>query len=291
MIESIGSIPPAETSLDDDSMSRGRPAPSPSTSVLEASFSAHGGTTHRDRVYEAGALRLRLPRGPHCEAIVVNTGGGIVGGDRLRLDVTLGPDATVTMTNVAAEKVYRSAGPFATIDTRLDLASGARLDWLPQETILFDAARLRRAFEVTMDGAASLLAAEVVVFGRLASDEPAIHGAFRDRWRVRRDGRLVFADDTRLDGAIGATLDRPALGGGARAAALILLAAPGVAQPVEPLRERLAPFFDAGVESGVSARDGILVARLLARSPERLRVAMVAALAVLRTAPPPRVWA
>ena len=265
------------------------PNASPSISRLHASFANQGGRTRLVRVHESGALRLRRPRGEACEAILVNTGGGIVGGDRLTAMFDLASDATVTVTNVAAEKIYRAAGEPATIDTRLTLGAGARLDWLPQETILFEASRVRRTFAVEMAGTARLLAMETVVFGRLASAEPSICGRFADSWRIRREGRLVFADESRLDGEIGAMLDRPAIAGGARAVALLVLVAPDAGHFVEPARTVLAAHHE--VEGGVSERDGILVARALARSPERLRASMVEAMKALRGLPMPRVWA
>ncbi len=257
------------------------------SSTLAATFIANSGMTTIDRLYESGALRLRRPRGAACEAIVVNTGGGIVAGDTLALTFDLKPHAEVSVTTVAAEKIYRSAGAIASIGTRLALAGGARLLWLPQETILFDGARLARTFDVDLAPDARLVAAEMLVFGRLASGETTTTGSLRDAWRVRRDGRLVFADATLLEGAIGATLDRPALGGGARAIALLLVAGPDAEAAVEPLRAAFAG--NAHVEAGVSARDGIVVARALARSPERLRASMVAALGSVDAAPP-RAW-
>ena len=256
--------------------------------VIRATFSAHDRTTHLARLHEAGGLRLRRVRGPRCETILVNTAGGIVAGDHLAIAFDLGEDADATVTSVAAEKIYRSPGPAARLATNLTLASGARLAWIPQETILFDGARLERRIDIDIVADARLVAAEMLVLGRLARGEAAICGALRDDWRVRRDGRLVFAEATRLDGAIGALLDRPAIGGGARATALMLVAAPEAGSLVEPLR---AAFSRHGeVESGVSVRDGILVARAVARSPARLRAAMVAALADAGVDPLPRVW-
>ena len=261
------------------------------SSRLEASFASEAGQTRLDRVFETGALRLRRPRGPGCEGIIVNTGGGIVGGDRLASTFTLAAGADVTLTTVAAEKIYRSSGEAARIETTLTLGADARLDWLPQETILFEASALDRSLTVDMAGSARLLAAEMVVFGRLASDEPDISGQFRDSWRVRRDGRLIFADETRLAGAIGAILDRPAVGAGARAAALVIMIAPDAEMFVDPLRRALRDEGDsARVEAGVSGRDGILVARALACSPQALRASMMAGMSVLRAAPLPRVW-
>ena len=263
--------------------------PTPSSSLLAAAFSARGGRTDIARLHEQGAVRLRRARGAACEAMIVNTGGGIVGGDRLMLDMTLALAAHVTITSVAAEKIYRSAGPAATIETRLSLGPAARLDWLPQETILFDGARLDRRFAVDMAADATLLAAETIVFGRLASGETAIGGVFRDGWRVRRDGSLVFADAARLEGAIGAILDGPATGGGARATSLVLLLSPEAEGLVEAARLGLEPHRGA-VEGGASARDRLLCVRLLSHDPERLHAAVAAVVGVLRARALPRGW-
>lgn len=257
------------------------------SSALTVTFAERAGATGLERLYESGSLRLRRLRGTNCEAAIVATAGGIVAGDDLAIEVRAGPRARATVTTVAAEKVYRSSGVPARIATRIALSAEARLVWVPQETILFDGARLDRRLEIDVAADAELVAAEMLVFGRLASGERAIRGTLRDDWRLRRDGRLVFAEATRLDGAIGATLDRPALGGGARAAALVLVAAPDAEARVEPLRAAFTAA--AGVEAGVSARDGIVLARALARSPERLRTAIVAALDAIG-APPPRTW-
>ncbi len=263
--------------------------PTHSSSLLAAAFSAHGGRSAIARLHEAGALRLRRPRGPACEAMIVNTAGGIVGGDRLMLDISLAAEAAVTITSVAAEKIYRSAGPVAAIDTRLTVGSGARLDWLPQETILFGGGRLERRFTVDMAAGATFLAAETLVFGRLASGELSIDGLLRDSWRIRREGFLVFADAARLDGAIGSILDRPATGGGARAVSLVLLLSPDAERLVDTARVVLEPHRDM-VEAGATTRDRLLCVRLLSRDPERLRTAAAAVIASLRPQGLPRNW-
>ena len=240
-------------------------------------------------------LRLRRPHAAAFEGVIVNTGGGIVGGDRLSIELSLAPQADVTITSVAAEKIYRSAGPDAELALDMRLQAGAALDWLPQETILFSGSRLRRRFEADLAADARLLVAETMVFGRLASAETSIEGWFRDSWRIRREGSLVFAEETRLEGKIGAALDRAAVGGGARAAALLLLVAPDAEACLERARDALAAAADGACAEtetfGVSARDGILVARLLAHSPARLRASIIALLAALRRAPLPRIWA
>ncbi len=231
-------------------------------------------------------------RGTCCEAVVVNTAGGIVGGDDLAFAVSVhGQGAAVTIGTAAAEKCYRSRDAQTVVATSLAVGDGARLDWLPQETILFDGAVLLRSLTLDLATTGAFLGAETFVFGRLARGETMASGSFRDSWRVRRGGRLVFADDTSIAAPIDGTLDRPAVGAGARAASLLLAAGGGAENRLDALRMAMAPFAggEPGVESGASLRSGILVARMLSRSPERLRVCLFAALGVLRP-DLPRTW-
>ena len=178
-------------------------------------MAASGGRTRRTRVHEDGSLRVRFPNaaGDALEAVIVNTGGGMTGGDRFAVEIALGEGASLIAGTAAAEKIYRSTGPDAEMDVKLDVGEGARLAWLPQETILFDRARLSRRIDVDLAESASLLMAEAVVFGRAAMGEAMHEGFFADRWRVRRAGKLVFADSARLDGAMAGKLAAPAVGG------------------------------------------------------------------------------
>ncbi len=174
--------------------------------------------------------------------------------------------------------------------SRLDLAAGARLTFAPQETLLFDGARLERRLEADIDETATLTIFEAVAFGRLAHGETRIDATLADRWRLRRGGKLVFAEALRIEHA-GATLDRPAVGAGARAMATLVRIGPGAAESLEPLRESLAALEARGAfEAGASFFDGVLVARLLSPSPQRLREGLVAAWEALERRPPPRVW-
>ena len=251
-------------------------------------FARVGKRTEPQRLFETGGLRWRFPRSSNpCEAAIVNTGGGVAGGDSYVLSLSLSAGAEVEATAPSAERVYRSDGPAAAITTRLELASGARLFWLPQETLMFDRARLERRLEIEAAGEAEFIIAETLAFGRLAMGESRIDASVRDSWRVRRDGRLVFADETRIDHA-GATLERKAAGAGARAVSTIVASAPNIEARLPDLRAAL----DAGrpgVESGASAFDGLVVARLLAASSERLRAALVAAIVALGGRKP-RLW-
>jgi urease accessory protein len=247
-----------------------------------------GARTEPERLFETGGLRWRFPRSSNpCEAAIVNAGGGVAGGDSYSVSLTLGEDAEVEVTTPSAERVYRSDGPAAAIATRLTLAPRARLFWLPQETLMFDGARLERRLEVEASGEAALIVAETLVFGRLAMGEDRIDATLRESWRVRRDGRLVLADETRLERA-GAVLERKAVGAGARALSTIVASAPNIEARLPDLRAALKAA-NSWVESGASAFDGLIVVRLLAPSSDRLRAALVASIVTLG-ARKPRLW-
>ena len=253
-----------------------------------ASFLRIGERTEPDRLFETGGLRWRFPRSSSpCEVAIVNTGGGVAGGDCYRLSLTLSEDAEVEATTPSAEKIYRSDGAPARIAMQLILAPRARLFWLPQETLMFEGARLERKLEADMAGEAALVIAESLVFGRLAMGESRIDASLKESWRVRRDGELVFADETRLTHA-GAALDRQAVGAGARALATIVAAAPNIEARLPDLRAALDAASD-GVEAGASAFDGLIVARLLSASPSRLRGALIASIVALGGCRP-RLW-
>ncbi len=256
---------------------------------LAAGFARREAVTHPRAVTEADGFRLRFPwEAGGLTAVTINTGGGMTGGDALQQDFALAAGADVAITSQAAEKFYRADGVPATIATRLILAEGARLDWIPQESILFDGAMAERRIEVEMAPDARLLLAEQVVLGRLAMGERIGAASLRDRWRVRRGGRLVFAEAVDLAGPLFARLDRPAIGGGARAFATILLADDTAsAGLLDPVRERLS---DEAVAAGASVFDGLLVVRMLAADPARLRDQAIRVIELLRSRPMPRCW-
>jgi urease accessory protein len=246
------------------------------------------GVTRRGALHESGSLRVRFPspEGEGLSAMFVNTAGGVAGGDRFDTEIAVGERADLTLTTAAAEKVYRAAGDAATVNITLKAAAGARLAWLPQETILFDRARVSRRIDIDLAEDASLLLCEIVVFGRAAMGERMQSGAFIDRWRLRRGGRLVFAETVRLEGDIGEKLARPAVakGGVAIGTALIV---PGDEALVQHIRELAASF---GGEVGISAWNGFAMARFCAQDAARLRADMIAVLGRASTSPLPRLW-
>ena len=268
------------------------PPPNRAIGLLRARFVRAGARTQVERVYEAGGLRLRFPnvlRGtrPDCEAVCINTGGGMVGGDGAQLAFDLADGAAVTLTTQSAEKIYRAEGTPTTVDVALKLCAGAQAEWLPQETILFDRIDLRRRLEIDMTADATLLLAETLVFGRLAMGETVRTGSVRDQWRIRRAGRLVFAEAFRVAGEVAAILDRPATGAGARALTTLVFVAPDAEARLDAVRDALA---GSAAHAGASAWNGLLCLRAAAPSPDLLRPTILAVLRVLRGTAAPRVW-
>ena len=246
------------------------------------------GVTRRGDLHESGSLRVRFPS-PEQEGlsgVFVNTAGGIAGGDRFEIDIRAGEGARLVLTTAAAEKVYRAPGPAAELNIALKAEQGAHLFWLPQETILFDRARIVRRIDIDLAEDASLLLCEIVVFGRAAMGEKMRHGEFVDRWRLRRGGRLVFAETIRLDGDIGAKLARPAIAGGGAAIGTALIV-PGDEAIVERIREASDTF---GGEVGISSWNGFAMARFCAQDAARLRADMTTVLGRASPAALPRLW-
>jgi urease accessory protein len=249
---------------------------------------AVAGVTRRRRVHESGSLRVRFPGSPasELEAVTVNTGGGMTGGDIFEVDVAVGENARLLVTSTAAEKIYRSLAPPVAIDVTIRVAVGGMLAWLPQETILFDQAVLHRRIAVDLADDARLVLIEPVVFGRTGMGEIVVNGELHDSWRVRQAGKLIYAEGTRLGGRIAETLGEAAVanGGVAMATALIV---PGDEILAEALHAIDNEFHG---EVGVSAWNGRAVLRFCARHGAALRHDIIRALRVLRTAPLPRVW-
>jgi urease accessory protein len=239
---------------------------------------------------EAGAMRTRFPRtrgGEPPEAVLLNTAGGLTGGDRVDVKVVVSAGAEVTVTSAAAEKIYRAREDETEVRIGLDLGSGAHLAWLPQATIAFDGARFNRRTEASLADDASLLAVEVLIFGRTAMGEDVRRGAWHDAWRVRRAGRLVFADAFRAIGPIADILDRGATLDGARALGLLLYVAPDASARIEEARGLLS---DAKASAGASAWNGLLVVRAAARDGRTLQSGLEPLIARLSGRPLPRVW-
>jgi urease accessory protein len=240
-----------------------RPAATPSHQRSRGGASlrfavARGGTRLAD-LHQTSPMRILFPTPEPGEpplAALVNTAGGLAGGDEVDISVTLDAAAVATVSTPAAEKIYRSLGPETRIATRIEVGPAARLEWIPQETILFEGARLSRRLEADIAADAALLMAEMLVFGRHARGEALTRGGLLDGWRIRRGGTLVWADGLALDGDIAAVLANPFGFAGAEASATLLLADPN---PLPPLRDALR---DAGIAATI-LRPGLMLARWL----------------------------
>jgi urease accessory protein len=258
---------------------------------LRLGFARVDGRTRLMESYQSGCLRARNPRaepGQDPCVVLINTGGGVTGGDRLTQRFHWGPGARAALATQAAEKVYRSAGGEVDIATRFEVEAGAHAEWLPQETILFDRARLNRSATVVMAGDAAFLGVEIMVLGRAAMGETVKDAYLRDRWKITRAGRLIYADAQLLDGPVDQLMDRAAVGAGARAMAVVLYVAPDAPSRLEEVREALA---SAKGRAAASAWNGLLAARFLAPDGASLKQDLLPVLSALRGGRPlPRVW-
>lgn len=268
------------------------PASLRSRGTLDLRFVRRGSRVAVADSYQAGCLRMRVPRrerpGDAPCAVLVNTAGGLAEGDGLEQRLTWDEGAVATVTSQAAEKVYRALFAGSTIDTAIAVAANASAEWLPQETILFDRARLVRRTQVRLEESSTFLAVEATVLGRSAMGEVVAVGYLADRMRIWRGGRLIYAEALVLDGAVHDQMRRAAVGGGARAMAVVLYVAPDAATRLQAVREALAP---ASGTAAASSWNGLLAVRMVAKDGEDLRRCIADTLAVVRgTDVLPRVW-
>lgn len=241
-----------------------------------------------DRLHMSGSLRCLFPRrnGSGIEAVLLNTAGGITGGDRFEIAAEAAPDTILAMTTQAAERAYRAQpGETGHLTTRLRVGARGCLHWLPQETILFDGSALRRSLRVDLAPGASLLLAEPLIFGRAAMGEVLHNVQFHDCVDIRREGRPLFLDRTALDGDVAAHLARPHVANGAGAMALIVYIAADADVRLEGLRALLPKTAGASLIGA-----DVLIARCLAADGFALRRTLVPALRFLAGSGLPKCW-
>ena len=254
------------------------------------------GRTRLQRLYQDGSAKIRLPavEGDPLEAVLINTAGGMTGGDRLGWTIEVGAGASASITTQACEKVYRAAADRAETSVGLRVGPGGRIAWLPQETIVFNRAAFARTLDVDLAEDAEALVLEATLFGRLAMGERTVQGSFHDRWRVRQGGVLIHAEDFRIGPDIAATLQRPAAVGGALAVATLLLVSPQAENLLGPARAIIG---DPGIGGWGGAsfwsvgRSGKLLARLSAGDGYQLRKRLVPLVELLNgRAGLPKLW-
>jgi urease accessory protein len=265
--------------------------------VARLSYAFAGGVSRLSTLEQRSPLRVLFPSpaaGDPPVAALVTTSGGLVGGDRLDVDIAVGAGARLLVVGQAAEKVYRSLGSDCAVEIALDAAAGGWLEWLPQETILFEGARLRRNTTIDIAGDGRALAGEMLVFGRVARGERLTYGLVRDAWTVRRDGRMVWADALHMDtDDISYCLVAQAGFAGARACATAIYVGPDAAALLDLARAAVQA---DGVRAGATLCGGVLIARWLGADPADVRRAFGAYWMQLRAAAGglparlPRLW-
>ena len=241
-----------------------------------------------DRLYQAGAFKAVFPhgRGPGKQAVLVNTAGGVTGGDSFKASANAGPGTRLTLSTQAAERAYRACpGATGRLESHLTVEDGARLHWLPQETILFEGSALRRRMRVDMAPSARLLLVEPVIFGRTAMGEAVTDARFDDRIEVWRDGDPVYLDAMAMRGDVQAHLSRPFIAGGARAMASVILVAPEAEAMLPRVRQMLPDTAGASL-----LQPDLLCLRLLATDGFELRRSLVPILQTLSEDDLPRPW-
>ena len=248
--------------------------------------SVRGGQTEIAGLYQEGCAKIRLPHthSDTLQAVLMNTAGGLTGGDHVQWSATAGAGAKLVLTTPACERVYRSLGADAVVENRLTAEAGAHIDWLPQEPPLFVGSRLHRRLEVDLAEDATLTAVEAVLLGREAMGEAAHSARLRDTWRIRRDGRLIHAEATVLNADPGERVGTSLLAG-ALAFATVLHVSPDAGRRLDAVRALLP---ETGGASAIGER---LTVRLLAANGLALRRALSPIIALLSDAGSlPRLW-
>ncbi|MEO0497699.1 MAG: urease accessory protein UreD [Pseudomonadota bacterium] len=262
---------------------------------VEVDVYARNGQTALQRLVQDGCAKARLPKlgNRTCEQVVlINSSGGITGGDRLAWTVRVGEGAHFTSTSQACEKVYaaKAQDMAARVTTCIEIGEGASLNWLPQETILFDGAKLHRTIDASMAANSRLLMVEPVAFGRRAMGEAMASGRFCDQWRIHRGGELVHAEGFEIGGTSGAQLTPNFAMKDNAAMATLALFAPDAEERLERLNQLLAA--SADVMAAATAWNGKLIARMVSIDSYHLRRTLVPAIAQLTDGEGvPKVWA
>lgn len=263
--------------------------------VARIAFKTVGRRTVLADLHQAGSAKVRLPRVVGDEApnaVVLNTSGGLTDGDTFEVAADWGPATVASVTTQAAERVYRARESDAHVRNVLTVGAGATALWVPQETIVFDGGRLDRGLSVALADEAVFVGVEAVILGRTAMGETVRSGAMIDRWRVRRGGRLIYADGLRFAGDVAADLGGPGTLAGGLAFATVVVARPDAAALLAPLRDAAA---GQAARVGCSVRDDVLVVRVVGTDGLEMRRATVALLETVHdtlgaAAALPRVW-
>ena len=249
---------------------------------------AYQTNTRLKNLRQEGSYRASFPRHSkgNIETVIINTAGGVTSGDKFTTTITAHESSQISITTQAAERIYRARDTLVgEIQTSLCLQKNAQLYWLPQETILFDGARLKRRLDVDLHSSAKFLMVEPLVFGREASGEKLLSGMLDDRVSISSNGQPIYIDRIKLKDNITDQLMRPALANNSHAVVSIVLAKPNAKLLLEPVRALLPQ------KAGASLlNDNILVVRMLAQDSYEMRTATFPILTLLTHNTVPKNW-
>lgn len=247
------------------------------------------GQTRLKNLYQQGCAKLRIPKRPDAEvleAVMINTSGGMTGGDRLDWEFEAGPETDFVITTQACEKIYKSSEGAAETNIRITAGTGSKIAWLPQETILFDRSVFARSISVNLEPLSEGLFVEPMIFGRQSMGEAVTTGSITDRWIIRQDGHPIHVEAFRLSGRVKDVLAKRAVSDGVTALATVLLVSPTAETMIDAARRLI------GDTGGASCWNGKLLARLVAKDGYQLRKRLVPLVRLLnRDADLPKVWA
>lgn len=241
-----------------------------------------------DGLHQSGSFRCLFPRpiSTGLDAVLLNTAGGVTGGDDFRFSGHAGDGTELTLTTQACERAYKvRPGQTARIVNSLSVDRQARVNWLPQETILYDGCALNRRLRIDLAPDATALMVEPMIFGRAAMGERLTNIHLNDRIELRRGDTPVFMDATRFTGDLTAHLAKPHIAGGAGAMAFIVFASISAAGHLDAIRKMLPESAGASL-----INDTVLVIRLLAASGFDLRRSLMPILRRLNNDTLPRCW-
>lgn len=246
------------------------------------------GKTRIAELYQEGCAKIRLPNthSAALEAVLINTAGGLTGGDMLEWNIEAAPKTHLVITTQACERIYRSTGKDAQIVSTLKIGADAHVDWLPQETILFEQSRLNRLLNVDLEDGATFTGIEAFLLGRAAMGEAARTAMLHDRWRIKRNGKLIHAEASRLSAT---DLERDALSllAGNNAFATII----HIASDAEKLLPEIRALIPEEAKAAVSAIGERLIIRILAPSGLALRRVITPIIAQISgVGAVPRLW-
>ncbi|MGI9363665.1 MAG: urease accessory protein UreD [Rhizobiaceae bacterium] len=279
----------SEAALDIDSFSVERQR---ARGEARLAVSARDGQSHIERLYQSGCAKIRMPRSGHSnpghrhlESVMINSSGGLTGGDRLDWCFDVAGAASLTVTSQACERVYKSVSGTAESTVELRIGPHGRLAWLPQETILFDRGNFTRSIRADLDESSEGLFVEPIIFGRRAMGEQVISGALHDSWRIYRGSQLLHGEEFKLSGSIADHIKSTFVTNGCEAMATLLMVSPRSEGYLAQVRGLIDDC------DGASAWNGKLLARLIATDGYMLRKKLVPLIRLLNfEASLPKIW-